>query len=159
MRQPRSAAAQGKRREPKRYVLDTSAVIAYLANEAGAQEVTALLRRAERGQVELLLSFMSLMELEYNAMRRGGRELATDVLMKVRALPLTLSFTNDPPFLHEAALLKASYPLSVADALIAALARTARATLLHKDPEFEALTGVIASLPLPYKSPTVRPSP
>ena len=69
MRTPHPTPARGRRREPRRYVLDTSAVIAYLADEAGAQDVTALLRRAERGQVELQLSFMSLMELEYNALR------------------------------------------------------------------------------------------
>jgi predicted nucleic acid-binding protein len=134
-------------------------VIAYLADEAVAQEVAALLRRAERGQVELLLSFVTLMELEYNALRRGGRDFATDVLTKVQALPLTVSFTNDAPLLHEAALLKANYPLSVADAWIAALALARRATPVHKDPEFEALSGVIAALPLPYKSSGVQPSP
>jgi ribonuclease VapC len=152
MRASQRASIKGKRREPKRYVLDTSAVIAYLADEAGAQEVTALLRRAERGRIELLLSFMSLMELEYNAMRRGGQELATDVLMKVQALPLTLSFANDLPLLQQAARLKASHALSVADAWIAALALTAQATLVHKDPEFEALGSAVAALPLPSKS-------
>lgn len=158
MRDPSQATVKGRRRELRRYVLDTSAIIAYLADEVGAQEVTALLRRAERGQVEVLLSFMSLLELEDSALRRGGRELATDVLMKVQALPLNISFTNDLSLLHESALLKASYPLSVADAWIAALARATHATLIHKDPAFEALTEVIALQPLPYKSPGAAPS-
>jgi predicted nucleic acid-binding protein len=134
-------------------------VIAYLADEAGAQEITALLRQAERGQVEVLLSFMTLMELEYNALGRGGQDFVTDVLTKVQDLPLKVSFTNDAPLLHEAALIKASSPLSVADAWITALALTTRGTLVHKYPEFEALSNVIALLPLPYKSPGEQSSP
>ncbi|MDC0269671.1 PIN domain-containing protein [Synechococcus sp. AH-551-N23] len=40
----------------------------------------------------------------------------------------------------EASRIKALHRLSVADAWIAAAALLSRATLLHKDPEFEAIT-------------------
>jgi predicted nucleic acid-binding protein len=42
--------------------------------------------------------------------------------------------------LLEASRIKALHRPSVADAWIAAAARLTRATLLHKDPEFEAIT-------------------
>ena len=42
--------------------------------------------------------------------------------------------------LLEASRIKALHPLSVADAWIAATAILGRATLLHKDPEFKAMT-------------------
>ena len=41
--------------------------------------------------------------------------------------------------------------LSLADAIIAAFAIQQGAILLHKDPEFEALTGQVSLEALPYK--------
>lgn len=52
---------------------------------------------------------------------------------------------------EQAAEIKAYHPLSLADAWIAALALNRSAVLVHKDPEFEALSGLIHLLPLPYK--------
>ena len=46
---------------------------------------------------------------------------------------------------------KAFYWLSFADALIAAVACSCGATLVHKDLEFEALAGDLLLLALPYK--------
>lgn len=50
-----------------------------------------------------------------------------------------------------AARVKATCSLSVADAIVAACALLADAVLMHKDPEFEALAGLITMEPLPYK--------
>jgi ribonuclease VapC len=44
--------------------------------------------------------------------------------------------------------LKATHRLSVADALIAAVARLRGATLVHKDPEMDALRGQVDLLSL-----------
>ena len=46
-------------------------------------------------------------------------------------------------YLLQAATLKTSYRLSVADALIAAVAKLHHATLVHKDPEFEAIASQV----------------
>jgi len=43
--------------------------------------------------------------------------------------------------------------LSLADAIIAAIAIRQGAVLVHKDPEFEALAGVLPMKALPFKSP------
>jgi ribonuclease VapC len=50
-----------------------------------------------------------------------------------------------------AARFKARHRLSLADALIAALAFQRRAILVHKYPEFEALAELIRQEVLPYK--------
>ncbi len=50
-----------------------------------------------------------------------------------------------------AARVEARHRLSLADALIAAFAADARATLVHKDPEYEALEGEVAQERLPYE--------
>jgi predicted nucleic acid-binding protein len=46
---------------------------------------------------------------------------------------------------------KAFHRLSFADAVIAAVACTRGATLVHKDPELEGLAGDVALSALPYK--------
>ncbi len=52
--------------------------------------------------------------------------------------------------LERAASVKATHPLSLADAWIAATALGLDATLVHKDPEFEKLPGLLEER-LPYK--------
>ena len=47
-------------------------------------------------------------------------------------------------------MVKATYPLSLADAWIAATAMECDATLIHKDPEFERLASLKEER-LPYK--------
>ena len=51
-----------------------------------------------------------------------------------------------------AARLKALHRVSLADAIIAAIAIRKDAILMHKDPEFDALTGLLKMEALPYKS-------
>ncbi|MHB8167515.1 MAG: PIN domain-containing protein [Sulfuricella sp.] len=52
--------------------------------------------------------------------------------------------------MERASSIKAVHPLSLADAWIAASALELGATLVHKDPEFESLPGLIEER-LPYK--------
>lgn len=51
---------------PPRYVLDTSALLTLIEDEAGADHVQALLEQAKRGEVDLLVSFISFMEVYYD---------------------------------------------------------------------------------------------
>jgi predicted nucleic acid-binding protein len=47
--------------------------------------------------------------------------------------------------------LKAAHKVSFADAFVAATAQRLDATLVHKDPDFDALKGIIKLHPLPPK--------
>ena len=55
-----------------------------------------------------------------------------------------------PGLLELAARMKASFPLSLGDAWIAAMALQCDAVLIHKDPEFESVSELQKEL-LPYK--------
>jgi predicted nucleic acid-binding protein len=57
----------------------------------------------------------------------------------------------DEPTLLTAARLKAVHRISLANAIIAAFAIRQNALLLHKDPEFESLSGQVLLEALPYK--------
>lgn len=59
---------------PARYVLDTSAFLTLIEDEVGAGQVQTLLEQAQQGEVSLLVSFISFMEVYYISFQeRGGR--------------------------------------------------------------------------------------
>lgn len=74
-----------------------------------------------------------LMEIFYTALREKGEDEAVRLLALVKAWPLEWVYP-DEEMLLQAGRPKASFRLSVVDALIAAVARLRHATLVHKDP-------------------------
>jgi len=133
-----------------RYVLDTSAVLTILNEEPGAKMVVDILEDARSAKAVVYLPFMALMELEYLGLRKHGREKTQQVLNLVEAWPVQIEHSTDE-WRHEAARVKATTALSVADAWICSLARLVDAELVHKDPEYDAVVG-LKTLRLPYKS-------
>lgn len=131
-------------------VLDTSACFAFLENEAGADEVEAYLREAQRGVLPLRASFVTLTELEYIITQEQGPDRAHSALAKAKAWPITWHH-SDEVLCGEAARLKAAHKISFADAFVAATAKLLGATLVHKDPEFNALAAVVKPHTLPSK--------
>ncbi len=137
------------------YVLDTSALLTVLNDEEGADAVLGILANARRegGSSEattVYLPFMALMELEYLTLRKLSREETQKVITTVKAWPVKLRESTEA-WRSEAAMIKATTSLSVADAWICGLARLLGAELVHKDPEYEAVGG-LRSLGLPYKT-------
>jgi PIN domain nuclease of toxin-antitoxin system len=51
---------QEKNRKP--YILDTSALLTYIEDEDGSDEVEELLVKAEKGEVEIYIAFVSITE-------------------------------------------------------------------------------------------------
>lgn len=124
--------------DPRRYVLDTSAVLALRGDEGGADRVEALLHGAGRGRCEVLLSFMTRMELLYGIGRDEGFAEAASAIRLLDATDARWVSCDDA-ILAEAARIKAGSGISVADAWIAATAASHGAVLVHKDPEFARL--------------------
>ena len=135
---------------PPRYVLDTSAVLTLIEDEAGADQVQTLLEQAKRGEVSLLVSFISFMEVYYISLQERGQEEARERVRLMAALPV-LRVESTETLAVLAGQLKAAHRLSVADAWTAALAQERDATLVHKDPEFEQIEATVKVLKLPYK--------
>ncbi|MCL0057515.1 PIN domain-containing protein [Dehalococcoidales bacterium] len=123
------------------YVLDSSAVMSVLFDEVGAFKVLELLDEASRGNSQISLRFMALMEIEYWLLRRLPKEAERSLLL-VQSWPVEVEESYPE--------LKAGFPLSVADAWIAALAIIQDAELVHKDPQFERIRD-LKTLRLPYK--------
>jgi predicted nucleic acid-binding protein len=97
-----------------------------------------------------LVSFVSYTEILYTTLREQGEAVAQEHLSLLRELPLT-RVESDPALALATGRLKATYPLSLADCWVAALAECFETVLVHKDPEFPVLGHRIESVVLPYK--------
>ena len=131
-------------------LLDTSAIVAFLCAEEGADDVEKILRDAAHGTLTAYASFATVAELFAAAMKKEGRERAEYYLSVVRAWPVRW-VQSDDDLCVAAGALKGRHRMSLADAFIAATAIRHDAVLVHKDPEFEPLKTVLRQHILPYK--------
>ncbi|MBC7318147.1 PIN domain-containing protein [Candidatus Bipolaricaulota bacterium] len=134
--------------KPRRYLLDSSAVLAFLEDEEGAAKVERLLLDKDN---EVLLPFLVLLEVYYITLQEQSEAVADWRYALLKQLPVRILWDVDEPTLLTAARIKARYNLSLADAIIAAFAYQYEAVLVHKDPEFEVLEQ-LRQEPLPYKT-------
>jgi len=132
------------------YDLDTSAWLTLIEDEAGADVVQDLLESVNSGNVEILVSFMSFMEVFYITFQEREIEEAETRLRMMASLPIT-RVESTVSLSIAAGKLKAKHRMSVADAWIAALAQERSAILVHKDPEFERIEDELKVFKLPYK--------
>ena len=117
------------------FCLDTSAILTLRDDEPGAERVAMLLE----GTDPCFACFMTRMEVLYRVWKDEGERSGRLAYEQLQSLPIQWVDQTEP-LLMEASRIKALHRLSVADAWIAAAALLSRATLLHKDPEFEAIT-------------------
>lgn len=124
------------------YVLDSYAVLVLLESEAGSEDVRAVLKQAQEGTAQVLMSWVNVGEVAYIVQRRWGKEAVYQVLGTLEAVPIELVEVGRDLALTAAAI-KAEKPLAYADAFAAGLAVRAEGTLLTGDPEFESLVEVV----------------
>ena len=117
------------------FCLDTSAILTLRDDEPGAERVAMVLE----GPDPCLASFVTRMEVLYRVWKDEGERSGRLAYEQLQSLPIQWVDQTEP-LLLEASRIRASHPLSVADAWIAATALLSRAVLLHKDPEFVAIT-------------------
>lgn len=128
-------------------LLDTSAVLTLIEDEPGADRVEAALRLEST-----LVPWPVLLESHSILLRDEGQAEADRCVALLKQLDVTIIWGMDEATMLTAARIKAQHRVSLADALIAALALRAGAVLVHKDPEFESLAGLLVMEPLPYKA-------
>jgi ribonuclease VapC len=129
------------------YLLDTSALLTLIEDEAGSDRVEEVLKDAA-----ILLPWPVLMETYYITLQEKGRAEADRRYALIRQLRTEILWTMDEPILLTAARLKAEHQVSLADAVVAAFAIGHNAVLIHKDPEFDALAGLLPMEALPYRA-------
>jgi ribonuclease VapC len=127
------------------YLPDTSAVLTLMDGEEGADLVEDILRTRE-----ILLPALVLFETYYKSIQYRGMETAELRYATLKSIRATHVSELSEPVLLKGGEFKARHQISLADAIIAAYAFVHHATLVHKDPEFEALT-MVNQMKLPYK--------
>ena len=132
-----------------RYLLDTSALLALRDDEPGAARVAALLEGSATGATPCLACFISQMEVLVGVWKDEGEAAGRNAYAGALRLPITWVHES-ASLLERAAAVKAQFPLSMADAWIAAAALEQQAVLVHKDPEFKCLRD-LQQEPLPFK--------
>ncbi|OGO37836.1 MAG: hypothetical protein A2W35_02950 [Chloroflexi bacterium RBG_16_57_11] len=128
--------------EPRRFVLDSFALLAYLQGEAGMGRVKAVLHAAEEDQCQVYLSWINLGEVLYITERGQGLWRARETLARLQALPIHLVEATSQAVL-QAAHIKANHPLAYADAFAVAAALQEKAVILTGDPEFQAVEALV----------------
>lgn len=116
-----------------KFVLDASAIIAYLRDEPGADRVAELLVRPSVIHVHAV----NLLEVYYKLVAFGGDLAASEALDELRSLGFVLHDRIDDKLTLRSGFFKSRYPfLSLADSVCVALAETLRATTLTCDRPF-----------------------
>jgi predicted nucleic acid-binding protein len=130
----------------ERYVLDTSAVLAFMTGERGADIVEGILIGKEKS---IFVPWPVIFEVYYLTRRSRGEKEADRRYVLIKELPVTVLWQVDEPEVLTAARFKAQFRMSFADSIIAATAFRLDAALVHKDPEFEPLGKLVRLRPLP----------
>jgi predicted nucleic acid-binding protein len=115
------------------YVLDACALLALINGEAGADTVKRLFEEAERGDCELYVSIIQLLEVYYDRVRMVGAEAARERAEWIIAGPVSVIDPITYPVMYEAGRLKTAYSISLADSIACAAAHALGATLVTSD--------------------------
>ncbi len=136
----------------KIYILDTSAILTYIEDEDGSDYVENLLIDAEKGIVDIYVSFISLTEVLYITTREKDESLAVERIKLIQSLAMKIQESDEMVNIN-AGKLKARNSISLTDAYIAALCQIHihNEILVHKDPEYEKLAPTLKEHRLPYK--------
>ncbi|MGD0629033.1 MAG: type II toxin-antitoxin system VapC family toxin [Terracidiphilus sp.] len=121
----------------KNYVLDASAAVRYLTNGVGGEKVDALIRRAHKDEVNLLITAVNWGEALYVLAPTIGLNKATSDLKTLSAVVELVIV--DEALAEAAASVKFHYKLGYADCFAAALAMGMDAALVTTDPDFSKL--------------------
>jgi len=117
---------------PKKFVLDSYAILALVEDEPGAQVVAEIIFEET---AEPYVSLVSLGEVYYIVMRREGEGAAEAIVRGVRQEEGLVIAEASWPRVKDAARLKAGGGLAYADAFVLGLAQELSALLVTGDPE------------------------
>ena len=120
------------------FVLDACAMLAYLNNENGAEFIGEILEKGNRKEVKIFLTEMDLAEIFHIVLKQEGRERALKAMLLIKTLPVEC-IAMDEPLLMLAGEIRIQFPLTLGDALVAALAKSKKAKLITGDNDFKSL--------------------
>ncbi len=120
------------------FILDSWAIIAWLkGQEPAAARVRLLLDAADQRTRKLAINIINLGEIFYLSVKAKDLAYGERVLANLR--PRLTTVSADDGLVMDAAVLKAQYAISYADAFAVATAIVSKAPLVTGDPELRAM--------------------
>ena len=116
----------------KIFVLDACALVAVLKDENGADVVAAAYNKAKTGEARIIMNRVNLLEVYYGYYRDKGKKYAEKIMDGVAQSVISIS-EFDKTLFTEAGRLKASYKISLADAIALAQTSISDGELLTSD--------------------------
>ncbi len=126
-------------------VLDSYAIIAFLEDEPGADQVYDLLVEAEKSGEKLLMTVINLGEVWHSIARVYSEETAEQKVKEIREMAIEV-VDADWNLTRRAASFKARGKIAYADCFAAALASERKAQLVTGDQEFRLLQDMVKVL-------------
>ena len=117
----------------KKYVLDACSVIAFLADEEGADTIEKLVHEAIDKDTSLFMNKLNLYEVLYDMQKSQGESEAIDTVNSFISLPVAIIDIISDDLMIEAAYFKTNYSVSVADSFALATAKIYDAALVTSD--------------------------
>jgi len=99
------------------HILDACALLAFLNDEEGADRIEELLDLSTAGNISISMSIVNLLEVYYGELRDKGADVAQVVLDVVQHYSIKIIHAISEQAFHEAARLKATYRISIADCI------------------------------------------
>jgi ribonuclease VapC len=124
-------------------VFDSWTLLAWLCDEAPAAHVAEILRQADTGEIQVLMSWINVGEVYYMVARKQNAKVAEEFLERAPSLPIRLVMPDEDAIIS-AARLKATRRISYADGFAAALAQKESAALITGDPELKRMSDMLS---------------
>lgn len=122
------------------YVVDASALIAYLFDEEGSELFETLLLKARDDEIEMVMHFANIGEVYYDILKRNGVAVAKETYNQIKLLPIRFENCINDEMVYKIGYVKTRYRISYADAFAVAQSILQGAELITTDhKEFEPL--------------------
>lgn len=115
------------------FVFDACALVAFLQNEPGSDIVSDVLYEATNGCAEVYMHKLNLLEVYYDIFRRFDEAEADNVMSAITESEIKIIPDISDAVLKIAGRYKASYRLSLADAIALAETSVRSATIVTSD--------------------------
>ena len=99
------------------YFLDACALLAFLNDEEGAGKIDDFLNQSAAKTISVSMSIVNLLEVYYGELRDKGADIAQIVLDMVQHYSIKIVNTISAQVFQEAARLKVTYKMSLADCI------------------------------------------
>ena len=130
-------------------VFDSYALLCFFKKEPGYNKVKELLKKAEKKEIDIYLSSVSLAEIYYSIYRTFGEERVKEILTLLYSFYITV-VDVDIKLALAVAKIKSIHAIALGDCFAIGLTKLKNARVITGDPEFKTVENEIDIIWLPH---------